>query len=64
MRKLLLPLGVLPGRVVVAGEDPLGGEQALHAHGPARVDPPRGDANLRAKTHPIAVRKPGKNKNI
>ena len=49
---------VLPGGVVESAELPLGGEEALHPHGTAGVDPARGDAHLRTQAQPVPVSKP------
>lgn len=43
------------GGVVLPVEHPLGGEQALDAHGAPGVDPRRADADLGAQAEPEAV---------
>jgi len=52
------PLGEVGGGVVLSVEDPLGGQQPLHAHRAAGVDAGGGDAHLGAKAEPEAVREP------
>ena len=59
VEELSLSAGVDRGGVEsVAGDDPLGGEEAVDADGAARVDPPGGDAHLRTQAHPVAVGHP------
>ena len=45
----LLALGILPGRVRLSANFPLGGQEPLHPHRAPRVDPSRRDANLSKK---------------
>lgn len=52
-------LGEVGGGMVLPLEDPLGGQQPLHSHRPAGVDPGSGDAHLGTKAKPETVRKPG-----
>ena len=54
----LVAVGVLGRRVPVTQQHPLGRQQTLHPHGPARVDATRRDPNLGAKTQAETVRKP------
>ena len=48
MDELPLAFGVGRGGVGVALEDPLGGQESLHAHGTTGVNPTGGDAHLGA----------------
>ena len=54
----LVAVGVLGRRVPVTPQHPLGRQQTLHPHRPARVDATRRDPNLGAKTQAETVRKP------
>ena len=45
----LLALGILPGRVRLSANFPLGGQEPLNSHRAPRVDPSRRDANLLRK---------------
>jgi len=61
-------VGALAGRelrdgvalfLVFGAQEPLGREQALHAHRPAGVNSPRGDANLGSESEAEAVGESG-----
>merc|ERR1712088_439404 len=55
----LFALSVLPGRVRLPANFPLGGQEPLNSHRAPRVDPSRRDANLSTETETESISESG-----